>query len=360
MEDNREFLKTYLKGRVINNLQDFVDTLNYISPLIDGWSVAKPLSCKRMLLISERHNRRKAYVQFSIPKKSGGERVISAPTGILKQIQGALNVLLQSLFTPSEYATGFVAGRSIRNNAELHKGQHCIYTTDLENFFPSITKNMLGKALHREFSEKITCNQVIGLICDLCTMPDADRGEVLPQGASTSPVLSNIVLNSFDKEVAALAGKIGCKYSRYADDITFSHNKEIRRMAPDWIAEIIRIVERHGLKINHSKTKTLVPGERMEVTGVVISNKINVPRQFIRQLRTLLHLWEKYGYVRANQIFIQDFCQNTIKDLCNVIKGKINYIEMIKGRSDSTVQIYRHRLNSLLWKENFYNKSQGF
>lgn len=353
MDSNRETLEKDLHGIVIKNLQDFIDILNLISPLIDGWSVADPLSAKRIYHISTLHSRKNAYTQFSIPKKSGGQRSISAPTGLLKQIQAALNLILQAIFTPSEYATGFVIGRSIRNNAARHAGQTCIYNIDLENFFPSITKEMLRKALRRELAHRITSEVVIKLICNLCTMPDENQVEILPQGSPTSPVLSNIVLNSFDQEMAALAARIECIYSRYADDMTFSHHKAIRRMNPDWISEIEKIVEKYGLRINHSKTKLSVPGESMEVTGVIVNKKTNVPRQFIKQLRTLLHLWEKYGYARACQIYIQDFCHGSSKDLRNVIKGKINYLEMIKGELDPTVQLYRHRLNALQWKENF-------
>ena len=144
---------------------------------------------------------------------------------------------------------------------------------------------MVRKALHRELGASLGDNDVINLISRLCTMPSSDGIEVLPQGAPTSPVLSNIVLKSLDEDMAMFSEKIGCRYSRYADDITFSHRKEIRRMKPLWVGEIRRIVAKHGLAINEKKTKTLVPGIRREVTGVVISDKINVPRTYVKQLR---------------------------------------------------------------------------
>lgn len=182
-------------------------------------------------------------------------------------------------------------------------------------------------------------------------MPNSSGIEVLPQGAPTSPVLSNIVLKSLDKDMSMLAERMECKYSRYADDITFSHSKPIRRMSPFWQSRIYNIIAKHGLKVNEKKTKTFVPGTRQEVTGVVVSDKINVPRSYIKQLRVLLHLWEKYGYVQAQIIFTRDFCKGMEKNLVNVIDGKINYLEMIKGKEDSTYRKFKIRLNRLQRKE---------
>lgn len=233
----------------------------------------------------------------------------------------------------------------------IHVGQTCIFNTDLENFFPSITKLMVRRALHRELGDKLQSNEVINIICRICTAPDCSGIEVLPQGAPTSPVLSNIVLKSLDKDMSNLAERMECKYSRYADDITFSHSKSIRRMSPFWQSRIYNVIAKYGLKMNEKKTKTFLPGTRREVTGIVVSDKINVPRSYIKQLRTLLHLWEKYGYAQAQIIFTRDFCKSMEKNLVNVIDGKINYLEMIKGKEDSTYRKLKSRFKHLLWKE---------
>ena len=233
----------------------------------------------------------------------------------------------------------------------MHVGQACVYNIDLENFFPSITKAMVRSALHRELGRFLASNDVVNIICSLCTRPDVDGNEVLPQGAPTSPVLSNIVLKSLDRDMQRLAKKAGFRYSRYADDITFSHSNEIRRVSPYWEAQIHSIVEKYGLTINTAKTKTLKRGSRQEVTGVVVSDKINVPRQYVKQLRTLLHLWEKYGYEQAQEIYTRDFCKGEIKNLASVINGKINYLEMIKGKEDTTYRRFKHRYRILMWKE---------
>lgn len=347
----REQIAEYLREIPIRNRKDFFEVLNLIAPLADGWALAEPMSARKIMRFASAKVRAKSYVDFTIPKKSGGERKISAPIKDLKAIQTAINILLQSLFIPSPHATGFVIGKSIKENAMMHVGQTCIFNTDLGNFFPSITKKMVRKALHSELGNFLGDNDVINIICRLCTVPNSDGIEVLPQGAPTSPVLSNIVLKSLDEEMVRLSERMGCRYSRYADDITLSHSKAISRMSPFWLQKIRKVIENHGLTINEKKTKTFVPGIRREVTGVVVSDKINVSRTYVKQVRTLLHLWEKYGYKRAQAIFVKDFCKGISKNLVNVIDGKINYLEMIKGKEDPTYRKYNRKLKRLQWLE---------
>ena len=347
----RDQIAEYLKDVTISNRKELFDVLNFIAPLIDGWSLAESKSGRQIMRFASANARKSAYVDFTIPKESGGQRKISAPVKPLKAIQTALNIVLQSIFVPDEHATGFVLEKSVKDNAMIHVGQTCIFNTDLENFFPSITKLMVRRALHRELGDRLQSNEVINIICKICTVPDSSGIEVLPQGAPTSPVLSNIVLKSLDKDMSKLAERMECKYSRYADDITFSHSKSIRRMSPFWQSRIYNIIAKYGLKVNEKKTRTFVPGTRREVTGVVVSDKINVPRSYIKQLRVLLHLWEKYGYAQAQIIFTRDFYKGIEKSLVNVIDGKINYLEMIKGKEDSTYRKFKSRFKRLQWEE---------
>ncbi len=351
----REHIADSLTFAPVQCRKDLLKVLNRIAPLIDGWSIAQALSYTALMRYATVKVRGENYIDFGIPKKAGGIRSISAPTGKLKAIQRALNIFLQSVFTPSACATGFVRGKSVRDNARMHLGHSCIFNIDLEDFFPSITKRMLRNALHRELGEILQSNEVINTICSLCTVPVPGAGEILPQGAPTSPVLSNIVLKTLDNELYMLAQQFGLSYSRYADDITFSHSHSIRRISPECQAIIRKTIERHGLKINESKTRTLVPGKRQEVTGVVLSNKLNVPRSYVKLLRTLLHLWEHYGYERAQAIYTCDFCNGSENDLIRVIKGKINYLAMIKGKDDPTYLRYKERFIALEWKYNHRN-----
>ena len=347
----REQVAEYLKNVTISSRKQLFDALNFIAPLIDVWSLAAPKSGQQFLRFSSAKSRTTGYVDFTIPKKTGGVRKISAPVKPLKEVQSAINTLLQLIFIPDEHATGFVLGKSVKDNALIHVGQTCIFNTDLENFFPSITKKMVRRALHTELGHILNSNDVINTICRLCTVPNSDGIEVLPQGAPTSPILSNIVLAGLDRDMAKLADRMKCKYSRYADDITFSHSKPVRKMSSYLQSKIHRIILKYGLKVNEIKTKTYVPGRRQEVTGVVVSSKINVARTYVKNLRVLLHLWEKYGYIQAQLIFIRDFCHGKEKNLENVIDGKINYLEMIKGKDDSTYLKFKRRLKLLQYKE---------
>ncbi len=158
-------------------------------------------------------------------------RHIVAPNSELKAVQSCINRLVQVLYEPHECATGFIRGQSVKSNAERHLGSICMLNIDMKDFFPSITKDRVRRALKEELSEQILSAEVRNMICSLCTIPTPDGGEVLPQGAPTSPVLSNIVLKRLDRRIAAFAEAHGYNYTRYADDITFSHNRAGRRFS---------------------------------------------------------------------------------------------------------------------------------
>lgn len=201
---------------------------------------------------------------------------------------------------------------------------------------------MVRKALRRELGDVLKSKEAINYICSLCTVPNEEGIEVLPQGSPSSPVLSNIVLKAMDKKLAHYAELWGCRYSRYADDITFSHNSTVRKFSQFKQLRIRSIIEEFGLKINEKKTKVLIQGERLEVTGVTIcSNKVNVTRKYVKQLRTLMYLWDKYGYELAQDIYTRDFCGGIEKSLTSVINGKINYLCMIKGKQDTTYRRFK-------------------
>lgn len=331
----------------INDLPDFFEILHTCGYMLDCWAMTeRPERTVRHFLPAR--VRTASYVEFSIPKKAGGTRSICAPVQPLKEVQRALGAMLQALFQPSEAAMGFVAGRSVVANARCHLHQSCILNLDLENFFPSITKTWVRRALERELANRIPSSEVRNLICSLCTIPTPSGIEVLPQGAPTSPVLSNIVLKGLDRRLAAFAEAHGYNYTRYADDITFSHDRPIYRFSPFFMKRVRSIIEEYGLKINDRKTKVSIKGERLEVTGLTVSEKVNVPRNYIKQLRTLLHLWKHYGYEQAQRIYNHDFCHGTDKSLKKVIYGKINYLAMVKGREDPTVVGYRNRFRRLV------------
>ena len=195
MVRTRVFAEGWLK---INDRYDFFEALHTCGYLTDCWAMSEqPERTVRRFLPAR--VRADSYGEFTVPKKTGGTRSICAPLQPLKKVQRALGAMLQALFEPSEAAMGFVAGRSVVANARCHLYQSCVLNLDLENFFPSITKPMVRRALERELADRILSSEVRNLICNLCTRPDESGVEVLPQGAPTSPVLSNIVLKRLDR-----------------------------------------------------------------------------------------------------------------------------------------------------------------
>ena len=284
----------------------------------------------------------KRYTDFTIPKKSGGERTISAPVAGLKSILFSLNTILQSVYEPSKYAMGFVPGRSVVDNAKMHLGQNYIYNIDLQDFFPSIDKSRVWKRLTLppfNFSSKLA-----DVIAGLCTvrMEEGDSIRyVLPQGAPTSPTLTNIICEKLDRQLAGLAKRFGLLYSRYADDITFSSMHYVYAEDGEFIAELNRIIADNHFVINAKKVRLQKPGMRQEVTGLVVTDKVNVVRKYVRELKTIIHTWERYGYMAATQSLLKHRKHNRtyIKfeatfSLESVVAGKLNYLKMVKGEGD--------------------------
>lgn len=344
---NRTGADNILAGQRIESTDDFFYWLRYIGATYGYWPLVNFQKVRISKYLSKRA-RLSAYVEFDIPKKTGDMRHIVAPNSELKAVQSCINVLLQALYEPHECATGFICGRGVKSNAERHLGNNCMLNIDLKDFFPSVTKDMVRRALKNELSEQIPSAEVRNMICSLCTIPTPDGAEVLPQGAPTSPVLSNIVLKRLDRRLAAFVGAHDYIYTRYADDITFSHNRAGRRFSQFFMDKTREIIEGCGLQINDSKTRISTTGERMEVTGLTVGDKVNVSRRYVKQLRTLLHLWKHYGLAEAQKIYVRNFNNGVHTDLKSVIGGKINYLTMIRGKDDRATANYAKQFYQLL------------
>lgn len=344
--DCTEILRPYLKELNLDEPRKLVEALDICGSVLGKWGI-RSLSAYRLRRYMSKRSRQSAYFSFEIPKKSGGTRHICAPVDELKHIQQSLNLMLQTLCVPSLEATGFLPERSILTNAEIHLGQRVVFNCDLKNFFPCITKGMVRCALTRELQTYTASRDVINIICNLVTVQREDGVEALPQGAPTSPVISNLVLKSLDSRLSRFAWMHGLQYSRYADDITFSHSHVWNTMLPENIETIFRMIEDEGFKVNPRKTRVFTCNDRHEITGLTVSNKVNVPRKYVKQLRTLLHLWESLGLEQAQEIYTRDFCQGVEADFVSVVNGKINYLCMVKGREDSTYRRFKSRFRSL-------------
>ena len=225
---------------------------------------------------------RKFYRTFSIPKKSGGERVISEPLPSLKEIQRW--ILEEILYNSpiSTFAKAYFPGRSIRKNARFHVKQNIVLTVDIEDFYGSLR----FKRVFSFFARQGYAVPVSTMLSNLCCLHGS-----LPQGAPTSPALSNLLMHQFDKRVAGFAIKHGIRYTRYADDMTFSGSFE-----PGMIIKFVRkVLGELNLRINERKIQLKRPHQRQEVTGAIVNEKLQAPRELRRELRQAVYYIDKYG-----------------------------------------------------------------
>lgn len=294
-------------------------------------------------------NNERKYKEFQINKRTGGVRIISAPISSLKVYQKKLNHVFQIIYKPKSNVFGFCLNKSILHNARIHTKQRFVLNIDIESFFDSINFGRVrGLFLSKPFNFN---NEIATVLAQICCFKNK-----LPQGAPTSPVLSNLICWKLDKDFHHLATNHNLKYSRYADDITFS---TYQKPFPESIAtynsindvklseNVYSIIHTNGFTVNESKVRIQTKSNRQEVTGLVVNKFPNVKRKYVRQIRAMLHSWREHGYENAEKEYFLKFNQrqtlNPINCFKNVIKGKIDFLGQIKGRDNST---YLRLLNS--------------
>lgn len=294
-----------------------------------------------------------SYTSFSIPKKSGGVRVISAPRLLLKSFLTYTNRLLQAFYESPEYVTGFVPGKCVVDNAERHLGKNYVFNTDLKDFFPSITKSRVWATLkHPPFNFNDTIADAISGLCCTEVTVDGEQKWVLPQGSPCSPILTNIVCRNLDRMLHRLAIKYNLRYSRYADDITFSCDRNVFQKGGQFRAELEEIVSNQNFVLNEKKTRIQKKGQRQEVTGLVVSDRVNVERGYVRDLDNLLHIWERYGEADAYAKFLSHYAPKCSlyahkPNMRSVIQGRLHYLKMVKGADNEVWRRLQRRYNKL-------------
>jgi RNA-directed DNA polymerase len=351
--------------------EDLLKLLNKAKAIYYG-EKATLIELKSLTYYSNPKVAKKRYGEFTIRKKSGGVRKINAPVKGLKSIQTILNFILQCVFEPHQAATGFILGKSIVDNARLHAGRNYVFNIDMKDFFPSIEQARVWKRLqyppfnlNRE-NENIEIASRIAALC--CTEMEVERltkkGEfvkvkrnVLPQGAPTSPTITNIIAQKLDQQLSGLAKRFNVNYSRYADDITFSSMHNVYQANSDFREELEKIITSQSFLINDKKTRLQKKGFRQETTGLIVNEKVNVHRRYVKQIRMWLYFWEKYGYRKAEQIFLRDYAKDKghVKkgkpEMINVISGKLEFLKMVRGHQDDQYMKLEQRLNKLIARE---------
>jgi RNA-directed DNA polymerase len=228
-------------------------------------------------------NRDANYSTFRIAKRRSGSRVIQAPSSKLKHIQRYVRRYITSKLPSSDRAHGFRTGRSIITNAEPHVGAKLVVRYDLKDFFGSV-KEPAVRYLFRRAGYSPAVAELLTAVCTL--------GGALPQGAPTSPDLANLAAVRLDHRLHGLADQRGFVYTRYADDLTFSgegiEGSRTRRA-------IEFIIRDSGFAPNERKTAYLSRATRQRVTGLVVNDKVNWPRDTRRWLRQEIYYLEKWG-----------------------------------------------------------------
>lgn len=297
--------------------ETFAGSVDSIMPYVSDMAI-NSITLGRLKHFARKSVRDALYREFDIPKKSGGTRRIVVPSGILKGIQRSIAFMLQYVYFAPEPAMGFVQGRSIKTNAEKHAGKRYVLNTDLSDFFPSIGTSQVRRALvlHGISAE------VAKLIASLCCWTDDDGKQKLPQGAPTSPVLSNMVCTRMDVRLFGLSKRFGLTYTRYADDITFSSNHSVYAKDGEFWKEFRDIIAQSGFSFNGKKTRLVTRKVRQEVTGLTVGEKVNVSRKYLKNLRAELHNMTEYG--------------TTVSEWRKAA-GKVNFVAMVRGKDDYRV-----------------------
>jgi retron-type reverse transcriptase len=298
-----------------------VRAIEEIAPYCAGWALSDKVGDINRL--ASARQRILAYKEFEIPKKSGGVRRITAPTGRLKGVLKCLSQILASYYEPHESAHGFIPGRSVASNADVHVGKNYVLNIDLKDFFPSSSSQRIARALrHIGLSHEIA-----ELISRLATIPTMKEGSdisihALPQGSPCSPILSNMVCIDLDRRLSGLARRFRLDYTRYADDLTFSSNRHVYSADGDFLEELRQIVNECGFVINEKKTRLQKRGSRQEVTGILVNTKRNSHRSFRKNLRAAVFSAETNGCTHREYMRIM---------------GGISYLSMLRGKEDTCV-----------------------
>ncbi|MCI0459368.1 MAG: RNA-directed DNA polymerase [Gemmataceae bacterium] len=271
------------------------------------------------------------YVHFTVPKRSGGTRTLSAPHRTLAAAQRWIFENVVGKLPAEAPAHGFLSGRGILSNAQEHTSRAVVVNMDLEGFFPNITFPRVASVFHRlGYSPAVAT--ILALLCTECPRKEvryegkpyfvATGPRGLPQGACTSPGLSNQVARRLDKRLSGLAAKLGLTYTRYADDLTFSGGPELNERVGYLMARVRHIAQEEGFAVNEKKSRVLRRNARQLVTGLVVNEKPGVKRSEVRRLRAILHRAGFEGLAKQNREGRPNFRAWLL--------GKIAYVSMAR------------------------------
>ena len=246
-------------------------------------SIEKDLGFPIKTLYGLSNNLEKHYHNVFIPKSDGTKRKLSVPDLILKNVQRSIVDNILAYYPISKYATAYKVGSSVQKNARPHVNKKKILKLDIEGFFDNIIYSRVKDVVFYEdkFSEPIRI-----LLTMLCYYRES-----LPQGAPTSPAITNIIMYDFDEKIGEYCAEKGVSYTRYCDDMTFSgefDEKEIITLVREELRKL-------GLFLKNRKTTLINNSKRQTVTGIVVNKKINLTKEYKKKIRQEVYYIEKFG-----------------------------------------------------------------
>ena len=301
----------------------------------------------RFLSFQRKLSKHSHYVRYGIKKKTGGIRKISAPKPRLKKVQRAILDKILAKQNCSVYAHGFLPSKSIVTNAKPHIGADILINMDLENFFPTLNyKRVFGLFKGMGFSK-----QLATILSHIATEPEEKLIKVhgqkmylyegeryLPQGAPTSPMITNLICRRMDQRLAGVAKKLGFKYTRYADDLSFSSSNAQKGQVNKLVWQVRAVIKNEQFKINKNKTQIMRNGHRKEVTGIVVNEKCSISRKKMKAFRATLYQIEKEGLAGKT------WGQST--DVLNSIEGFARYVNMVDKEKGKKLLAQVEKLNN--------------
>ncbi len=280
------------------------------------------------------------YTHFEIPKRSGKLRKIHAPKSNLVIMQRSLSRELEKVFKLKASVHGFSKGRSIITNAAPHVRASHVLNLDIQDFFPSINFGRVrGLFMAKPYALPASVATVVAQIC--C------HENSLPQGAPTSPIISNMICAKMDAQLRNYAKSHGLYYTRYADDLTLSTRKRLLPTALgskisqdvsyrfEVAPELLGIVKSNGFELNEAKTRYFGRGDRRVVTSLVVNRTVNVRRNYVRHIRALLHSWRVDGASGAldkhlaGKRWRHRNPNSALPDFEAIVRGKLSFVRSI-------------------------------
>ncbi|MBO5354829.1 MAG: RNA-directed DNA polymerase [Clostridia bacterium] len=246
-------------------------------------SIEKVLAYPAKTLYGLSNNLEKHYHTVFVPKSDGSKRKLSVPDLILKNVQRSIADHILAYYPISRYATAYKVGSSIQKNARPHVNKKKILKLDIEGFFDNILYSRVKDVVFYEekYSEPIRI-----LLTMLCYYQES-----LPQGAPTSPAITNIIMYDFDEKIGAYCTEKGVSYTRYCDDMTFSGDFDEKEV----IALVTSELQKLGLFLKNRKTVVIKNTKRQTVTGIVVNEKINLVKEYKKKIRQQMYYIKKFG-----------------------------------------------------------------